>query len=80
MQIVLAVESYSWLGRGVRLARGKPSSRACVARSAVCDRALALRVLGHRASLEWNQDRRWLTGSPDGADGAVVAILVRMKW
>ena len=45
-----------------------------------CDRVLALRVLGHRASLEWNQDRRWLTGSPDGADGAVVAILVRMRW
>ena len=43
-----------------------------------CDRVLTLRVLGHRESLEWNQDRRWLMGSPDGADGAVVAILVRM--
>ena len=45
-----------------------------------CDRVLALRVPGHRASLEWNQDRRWLTGRPDGADGAVVAISVKMRW
>ena len=46
----------------------------------LCDRVLTLRVLGHRAGLEWNQDGRWLTGSPDGDDGAVVAILVRMMW
>ena len=45
-----------------------------------CDRVLTLRVLGHRAGLEWNHDGRWLTGSPDGDDGAVVAILVRMMW
>ena len=46
----------------------------------LCDRVLTLRVLGHRAGLEWNHDGRWLTGSPDGDDGAVVAILVRMMW
>ena len=46
----------------------------------LCGRVLTLRVLGHRAGLEWNHDGRWLTGSPDGDDGAVVAILVRMKW
>ena len=46
----------------------------------LCGRVLTLRVLGHRAGLEWNHDGRWLTGSPDGDDGAVVAILVRMMW
>ena len=48
-------------------------------RGAGCGRVLALRVLGHRAGLEQNQAGRRLTGSPGGADGAVVAVLVRMK-
>ena len=74
------------VGRGPKMAtfaRGPQSGSTGVEEQgelAVCDRALALRALGHRASLEWNQDVRWLTGSPDGADRAVVAILVKMKW